>query len=233
MPFGYDPSRPIYIHAINKLRNANYEELYAAMEAECLPLYAEHGVHLHCCWESAPGQGESPEVVEVWELKDFPTYTAFVAASHGTGRDPRLRAWQRLRADWVASSDSMLCLPHPVSPTIAELKAQNVKAKLVLHEVIHTNPSMQADYLDGMVRMWWKIADSAGHTVLALLYSPWNNRRAIKVQGMGPEWDDLRPWSTNYGSHSDDFRLWMTMAPALRDDYNDRFLVPAPFSTAR
>jgi hypothetical protein len=92
---------------------------------------------------------------------------------------------------------------------------------------------MQADYLDGMVRMWWKIADSAGHVVLALLYSPWNCRRAIKIQGMGPEWDDLRPWSTNYGDHSADFALWMKMAPALRDDYNDRFLVPAPFSTAR
>jgi len=159
--------------------------------------HAEHGLHLHCCWESAPGQGESPELVEIWELRDFATYTAFVAASHGTGRDPRLRAWQRLRADWVASGDSMLCLPHPVSPTIAELKERGVKAKLVL------------------------------------LYSPWNNRRAIKIQGMGPEWDDLRPWSTDYGEHNADFAMWMKMAPALRDDCNDGFLVPAPFSTAR
>jgi hypothetical protein len=230
---GYDPSRPIYIHAISKLRNADYDELYAAIEAECLPLYAEHGLHLHNCWESAPGQGESPELVEIWELKDFAAYTAFVAASHGTGRDPRLRAWQRLRADWVASSDSMLCLPHPVSPTTAELKAQGVKAKLVLHETIHTNPSGQADYLDAMVNMWWKVADSVGHVVLALLWSPWNNRRAIKIQGMGPEWDDLRPWSTDYGEQNADFAMWMKMAPALRDDYNDRFLVPAPFSTAR
>ncbi len=233
MSFGYDPARPIYIHAISKLRNANYDEFYAAIEAECLPIYAEHGLNLHCCWESAPGQGESPELVEIWELRDFAAYSAFVAASHGTGRDPRLRAWQRLRADWVSSSDSMLCLAHPVSPTIAELKERGVKAKLVLHETIHTNPSRQPDYLDAMVQMWWKIAEGVGHTVLALLYSPWNNRRAIKIQGMGPEWDDLRPWSTDYGEHNADFAMWMKMAPALRDDYNDRFLVPAPFSTAR
>jgi hypothetical protein len=233
MGFGFDPSRPIYIHAINKLKNSRTEELFTAMEAECLPVFAEHGVHLHSCWESAPGQGMSPESVEIWELRDFATYEKFVAVSHGPAADPRIKAWKRTRDEWVGETDSMLCLPHPVSPTIAELRERGVKAKLILHEVIHTNPSMQADYLDGMVKMWWKIADAAGHTVLALIYSPWNNRRAIKIQGMGPEWDDLRPWTTDYGDHNEDFAMWMKMAPALRDDYNDRFLVPAPFSTAR
>jgi hypothetical protein len=175
----------------------------------------------------------SPESVEIWELRDFATYQKFVAVSHGPGADPRIKAWKRLRDEWVRETDSMLCLPHPISPTIAELKERNVKAKLILHEVIHTNPSMQADYLDGMVKMWWKIADGAGHTVLALLYSPWNNRRAINIFGVGGDWDELPLWAGNYGHDKDEFQVWMTMAHSLRDDYNDRFLVPAPFSTAR
>ena len=122
MPLKYDPSRPIYIHVINKLRNARTGELFAAMAAECLPVYAEHGVYLHTCWESGPGQAQGPETVEVWELKDFPTFSAFVAASHGDRGDPRILRWHRLRDDWVASYDSMLCMPHPASPTIAELE---------------------------------------------------------------------------------------------------------------
>jgi hypothetical protein len=66
-----------------------------------------------------------------------------------------------------------------------------------------------------------------------LYYSPWNNRRAINIWGVGEEWDRLPLWGANYGYHSDEFTLWMTMGHALRDDWNDRFMVPAPFSPIR
>jgi hypothetical protein len=229
MPFGYNPAQPIYIHVINKLRNFRYDEFFEAMTAECLPLYDEHGVRLHGCWESAPGQGQGPETIEVWELKDFDVYSRFLAASR-SGGDPRLRTWQRLRDEWVATNESMLCLPHPASPTTAQLAANGTKAKLVLHDDVHTNPSMQAEYLDGMMKHWWKLAEGVGHVLIGLYYSPWHNRRAIRIQGMGPEWDDLRIWNQNYSGDTDDFRLWMSMSLALRDDFNDRFMMPAPFS---
>ena len=233
MPLKYDPSRPIYIHVINKLRNSRIRELFAAMAAECLPVYAEHGAELHNCWQSAPGQGRGPETVEVWELKDFPAYTAFVAASHGDKADPRIEAWLRMRDEWVESYDAMLCMPHPASPTIAELKERGVKAKLVVHELVHTMSSKQGDYLDGLHKIWGPVSRAAGRTLLALLYSPWNNRCAINIFGVGGELDDLPLWAGNYGHDKDEFQVWMTMAHSLRDDYNDRFLVPAPFSTAR
>ena len=231
MSIQYDPSRPVYIHVINKLRQPA-SDLFEAMEGEVLDCYAEHGLHLHSCWESGPGQGSAPETIEVWEMKDFSVYTAFVSASHGPGADPRLRAWQRGRGEWIAESDSMLCFAHPASPTIAELKQNNIKSKLVCHEYVHTLPSKQAEYLDAIYRMWWKVAQKAGRSLLGLYFSPWNNCRAINIWGIGEEWDDIPLWGQAYDD-SDEFTLWMNMGLALRDDWNDRFMVPAPFSVVR
>ena len=84
-----------------------------------------------------------------------------------------------------------------------------------------------------MVSKWCEIADSLDHIVPPLHWSPWNNRRAIKIRAMGRDWGDLPPRSTGYDDHNADLAMWMKMAPALRDGDNDRFLVPAPFSTAR
>jgi hypothetical protein len=233
MPISYDSSRPIYIHAINKLRSSDTEGLFSAMAQECLPLYAEHGIHLHSCWSNAIGQGQGPETIEVWEIENFDSYSAFLAANHSGKGDPRLAAWRRMRDEWINSSDEMLCLPHPKSPTIAELKAADMRAKLIVHEFVHTAPSMQPEYLDGVYRLWGKVAQAADRTVLGLYYSPWNNRRAINIWGIGREWDDLPVWNSNFSYDSDEFKLWMTMGHALRDNWDDRFMVPAPFSVAR
>lgn len=233
MPVAYDPARPVYIHTINKLRTARTADYHKALEAECLPAFREHGLDLHASWETGPGQGRGPETIEIWELRDFKVYSAFVAASHGDKADPRLQKWRETRDQWVAESDNMLCLPHPRSPTLAEIVANKTRAKLIVHEFVHTAPSMQAEYLDGIYRLWWKVAEPAGRSLLGLYYSPWNNRRAINIWGVGKEWDNLPLWGANYSYDSDEFRLWMTMGHALRDDWDDRFMVPAPYSPIR
>jgi len=233
MAYSMDGTRPVYIHQINKLRNARTGDLFQAMESDCLSLYKELGLELFACWESAPGQGIGPEMVEIWELPNFDAYTKFAAAAHAGKGDSRLRKWFERKSDWVESSDSMLCFSHPKSPTVADLRKSGVKAKLVIHEMVHTEPSRQLDYLEAIHKMWWPVAEAGGRSLLGLFWSPWNNRRAINIWGVSESWDDLSimKLGKNDAYQSDALFLWMNMGLALRDDWLDRFMVPAPFST--
>src|SRR5690242_7852965 len=113
-----DFTRPIYIHQINRLRNGRIDELFQAVERECLPLYESHGLQLFGYWECAPGQGFTPETVEIWELKSFEDYQKFVAASHSEKGDPRLRKWAERRSEWIERSENVICLSHNASPTV-------------------------------------------------------------------------------------------------------------------
>ena len=155
MGFGFDPSRPIYIHAINKLKNSRTDDLFTAMEAECLPVFAEHGVHLHSCWESAPGQGMSPESVEIWDLRDFATYEKFVAVSHGPGADPRIKAWKRTRDEWVAVMHARDACFSPVldldeAPLHPHMRAREVFS--AFDGVRHPSPAPRSDRTPAALR---------------------------------------------------------------------------------
>jgi hypothetical protein len=233
MAFTLDGSRPVYMHTINKLRNARTGDFFQAMESDCLPLYKKHGAELYACWESAPGQGIGHETVEIWELKSFDVYSKFVAAAHSPHGDKRFRKWFEKRAEWIDTMDNMLCIAHPNAPTLADFKKKKVKAKVAIHEMVTTKPSQQLDYLDAIYRMWWPVAEKAGRSLLGLLYSPWNNRRAINIWGLGETWDKLPIMGKADAYQSDAFQLWMTMGHALREDWNDRFLIPAPFAPVR
>jgi len=238
MAAAIDPNSRVYIHQINKLRGSRTTELYEAMQTECIPVYREHGLELFAYWESAPGQGYWPETVEIWELPSLTHYTRFIAASHSDRGDPRLSKWSEARGQWIEGSQNMFCFPHPKSPSISDLRQSGAKAKLVVHEMVHCEPSRQLDYLEGIFNLWWKpIAEPAGRTLLGLLFSPWNNRRAINIWGAGEEWDSLSVMGAGKGKVYDpngpDFHTWMTMGLALRDDWDDRFLVPAAFSPLR
>jgi len=231
-------SRPLYIHQISTLRSADTEALFGAMQSECLPAYQENGLRLHACWETAFGQGPGPEMIEIWELDNFDAHAKFLAAAHSPKGDPRIRKWFQRRSEWISSSDSMLCLAHSASPTSAELRAAKARAKVVVHETVHTVPSRQLDYLDTMYKLWWKpVAQPGGRTLIGLLYSPWNNRRAINIWGIGDEWEEVSAAGKGGAAvgqsgdaRAEAFDLWVNqVGHALRDDWTDRFVVPAPF----
>lgn len=240
MAISIDPTSRVYIHQINSLRSPNTAGLYAAMQSDCIPAFKEHGLELFAYWESAPGQGCWPETVEIWEMPSVDHYTRFIAASHSPKGDPRLRKWNEARGQWIERSDNMFCFPHPKSPSVADLRKAGTKAKLVVHEMVHTEPSKQLDYLEGIYNLWWKpVAEPSGRTLLGLLFSPWNNRRAINIWGCGDEWENITVIGAGKGKEKvydpdgPAWHTWMTMGLALRDDWDDRFLVPAPFSPVR
>ncbi len=226
----------LYLHEIHKVKPGAMPDLLEAVEHQYLPLAEKHGVRLLGYWQVAPGQGSWPEAVAVWELDDFTHYTRLVQRTFSEpDLDPNLRDWHHGLGEWVESSQGMVCLPSRLSPTVAQIRERGMKAKLCTHEMVHCEPARQAEYLSILEEMWWRrVAEPSGRSLIGLYWSPWKNTRAVNIWGQGEEWDDVVPMGEHESWHDDpNLQLWQTLGREIRKDWDDRFIVPAPFSTIR
>ncbi|MBW2425603.1 MAG: NIPSNAP family protein [Deltaproteobacteria bacterium] len=228
--------RKVYVHEVNHLRQARTSALYEAIESRGLPLYTKHGIELVGYWETVMGQGVWPETIAVWEFRDFGHYTQFIRDTYDPpDGDFALREWQDAKSEWIESTESLLCFGAEACPSVAELRESGTPAKLINHETISTAPNRQAEYSELLTEMWWKrCAEPAGRSLIGLYYAPWKNTRAINIWGQGEDWEAVNPWGTGAGWYeTKDVQVWNTLGLEVRKDFDDRFGVPAPFSTVR
>ena len=229
-------TRKVYVHEINRLRSGGVGELYEAMERHCLPLYQKYDIELVGYWETVMGQGPWPETIAMWEFQSFDHYTRFIRDTYEPADGNfALREWLDAKSVWFADTDALLCFGADVTPTVAELRKSRLRAKMICHETVQTAPNRQAEYSELLTEMWWKrCAEPAGRSLIGLYYAPWKNTRAINIWGQGAEWDDVKPWGGADGWYeTKDVQLWSTLGLEVRKDFDDRFAVPAPFSTVR
>lgn len=225
----------IYVHQFNRVRNANFTGLYQAVQETALPIAENLGVRLLGYWETLPSQGFWPETVAVWEFDDFGHYIKVTEALHGSGREPAAQKWAEQRGEWITSTESSLCYASKASPTVEQLVSSGLRAPLCTHEYVHCMPARQAEYLELLEEMWWRrVAEPAGRSVIGLFWSPWKNTRAINIWGQGETWEECNPMGRAAVWEDDvDFRIWQTLGQQIRTDWDDRFIVPAPFSPIR
>ena len=226
----------IYLHEMHRVRPGCMPDLFDAVETRFLPLAQRHDMRLVGYWQVPPGHGTSPTAVAVWELDDFAHYTRLLERMYG-GRDsdPELRGWYEGTHEWIESTDGMICYPSRLTPSVAEITERGLNAKLCTHELIHCEPARQAEYLELCEEMWWRrVAEPAGRSLIGLYWSPWKNTRAICIWGQGAEWEDVNPYGDGESWESDvNMEIWQKLGREIRKDWDDRFLVPAPFSTVR
>ena len=96
-------------------------------------------------------------------------------------------------------------------------------------------PARQAEYLEILEEMWWRrVAQPWGRSLIGLYYSPWKNTRAINVWGQGEDWESARAYPDMLAPEIErDLKIWQTLGREIRTDWDDRFLVPSPFSAIR
>jgi hypothetical protein len=224
----------LYWHEVNRVRPGKAPALLEAVERDFLPIAERYGMRQVGYWQVAPGLGPSPETIAVWELDDFGQYVdvvrqRFEGATHDLG------AWFDGLGEWVVSTESLLCFPSAMTPTVAQIKERGLRAKLCSHEMIQVQPARQAEYLRLCEEMWFRrVAEPAGRSIIGLYWSPWKNTKAICIWGQGEEWEDVNPFGKEEAWAADtDFEIWQTLGREIRTDWDDRFLVPTTFSTVR
>jgi hypothetical protein len=224
----------VYTHSFNQLRHGNTSDLYDAMQEHQLPAMNAAGARLVGCWESLAEHGHWPESVELWEYDDFDHLRRVLSAMHGPGEgdSKALREWIHRRGDWIASSQGYTCLKSELTPTAADMSKRGLRAAMVIHESMTVASSRQPEYLKVVEDMYWpRIAEPAGRTLIGLYWSPWKATRAFNLWGTGPDWDSVSIIANQEGQfRGRDNELWMTLGREIRTDWDDRFLVPAPFS---
>ena len=226
----------LYLHEIHRVRPGKLGGLLHAVEHDYLPLAERHGIRMVGYWQVAPGQGTWPETVAVWELDDFAHYVDVTRRQFAEAElDPELCQWHEGLGEWVDHTDGLVCFSSDLSPTVSDIRERGLQAKLCTHEMIHCQPARQAEYLRWCEEFWWRrVAEPAGRSIIGLYWSPWKNTRAVCIWGQGDTWDDVQPFGKDE-SWADDtnLALWQTLGREIRTDWDDRFLVPAPFSTVR
>jgi hypothetical protein len=230
----------VYLHQVHSLTGrAAVAPLLAAVEHDHLPLLERLDVRQVGYWETTAVQGRTNEVVAIWELDDYRHLQRLARAMHGGDADGRdLRAWREREAEWVAHTESLVCEPGSTSPTVADLRAGGVRAAMACHETVICKPWRHMEYPELLADMWSTRfnanpdAPKSGRTTIGLYYAKWSNTIAINIWGYGADWDGVVIWDPEW-EQDPSFALWNTLGREIRDDFTDRFLVPAPFSTVR
>jgi hypothetical protein len=225
----------IYVHQFNTVRDANFGRLYDAIQETALPIAERLGVRLLGYWDTIPSCGPWPEAVAVWEYDDFGHYIRVTEAMHGAGREPDAKKWVEQRGEFISKTDALVGYKSALSKTADELVASGLKAPLCVHEYVECKPARQAEYIEMMEEMWFRrVAEPAGRSLIGAYWSPWKNTRAMLIWGQGETWADCNPMGKGAVWENDvNFNIWQTVGQALREDWDDRFMVPAPFSPIR
>ena len=230
---------PVYVHQIHTLRRrADAAPLLAAVEQDQLPLVTALDVRLVGFWETSAIQGRSDEMVAVWELDDYRHLERYTRALHSGGADGQgLRTWREREGEWVERTASLVCEPGSTSPTVADLTAGGVRAALCCHETVFCKPWRHMEYPERLAEMWsTRFNDNPdapkGRTTVGLYYAKWSNTIGINIWGYGADWDGVTIWDPVW-EREPGFALWNTLGREIREDFDDRFLVPASFSTVR
>lgn len=229
----------VYVHQIHALHNrTSVDPLFEAVGNDYLPLLGELDVRLVGYWRVSTLQGRAPEAVAVWELDSYTHLQRFNRALHGSDRDGRqLRAWHEREGTWIASTEGLICEPATSSPTVAQLVRDDVHAAMCCHEYVTCKPHRHIEYPERLTEMWANRFSAnpdnpKARSTVGLYYAKWTNTVAINIWGTGAEWDDVVIWDPAWEEDAS-FDLWNTLGREIRDDFTDRFLLPAPFSTVR
>jgi hypothetical protein len=228
---GHTTSKEVYVHQISRLREDLADEYFAAVQEEQIPLMASHNVRLVGLWQGIPEQGSWPEIIEIWEYDDMPHCSNLIRIRSESGAlGKQLKDWARRRSKWVSSTEGLICTRSAGSPTVAQLAARNSYPVVTLHETIEVLTGRQREYAE-LVEAFMKprIMDLLQRELIGIYYSiGWHARRVINVWGVAKSWDDFMLIKRE-GLAPGDAAAWRYLAPALRTDYRDRFLIPAGF----
>jgi hypothetical protein len=228
----------VYVHQIHTLTAADAaRDLFTAVEADYLPLVANLDVRLVGYWETSPVQGRTGECICIWEFDDYRHLERFTRALHGHDADgAAFRSWRAREARWIRRTDALICEPSTVCPTVADLQARGVRAAMCCHEVVACKPLRHIEYPERLAEMWANRfvqgEQPKNRETIGLYYAKWTNTVAINVWSIGSRLEDVTIWEPEW-EKDPSFDLWNTLGREIRDDFYDRFLVPAPFSTVR
>jgi hypothetical protein len=199
------------------------------------PMMAELGARLFAIWEATSYNGHWPQVTIIWEIDAFADYARIGRAqARGGSHQAAAAAWSGYLADLGASGEGRIMYPGPSNKTLAQLKATGFTAGLVIQEIMQTKPGRQGDYIRELERLYVPWSESTGKRWLGSYTTTFRFNEVIHYWALDGDWDwdcfenHYPSWK---GQPPAEIVTWMSVAPALRDGWEDSILqalTPSP-----
>jgi hypothetical protein len=197
------------------------------------PMMAELGARLFSIWEATPYNGRWPQVTIMWEIDAFADYARIGRAQACGGSHAAAAAkWSSHLADLGASGEGRIMYPGPSNKTLAELTEAGFTAGLVIQEIMQTKPGKHGDYIRELERLYVPWSESTGKRWLGSYTTTFRFNEVIHYWALDGGWDCFENHYPSWkGNPPAEIVTWMSVAPALRDGWEDSILAalaPSP-----
>ncbi len=220
----------LYLHETIELGAARSEQFVAEFTSLYHPMMAELGARLFALWETTPYNGHWPQVTVIWEIDAFADYTRIGRAqARGGSHEAAAGQWATYLRETGGRGEGRIMYAGRANKTLAQLQAAEFKAGLVIQEIMQTKPGRQDDYIRELERLYVPWSESTGKRWLGSFITTFRFNEVIHYWALEGEWDCFE---NHYPSWKDsppaEIVTWMSVAPALRDGWEDSILAALP-----
>lgn len=196
------------------------------------PMMRELGARLFAIWETTRYNGHWPQVTIIWEIDTFGNYARIGRAQgHGGSHEAPARRWASILAEMNARGEGRIMYAGKYNRTLAQLAEANFGAGLVIQEIMETKPGKQDDYIRELERLYVPWSESTGKRWLGSFITTFRFNEVIHYWALEGGWECF---AEHYPSWKEsppaEIVTWMSVAPALRDGWEDSILQALPSS---
>ena len=222
----------LYLHETIALGSGTSDRFTQVFVDTYQPMMEELGARLFCLWETTSYNGHWPQVTIIWEIDAFADYARIGAAqARGGSHEATAGKWSAFLADIGASGEGRIMYPGPSNKTLAQLREANFSASVVIQEIMQTKPGRQDDYIRELERLYVPWSERTGKHWLGSFTTTFRYNEVIHYWALDGGWECF---AEHYPSWKDnppaEIVTWMSVAPALRDGWEDSILQALPSS---
>lgn len=182
-------------------------------------------------WYTMGSTGRWPQIINLWECVGG--WDGWLALMERTNlrrtRTPELEEWWRVALEVRTGGVDRLMVGAPGCPSIAELKADGLNARVFVHELSRCRPGAALEYLAAVRDEWQPVAADHGHSLVGLYEVLLTDTEVMTI------------WATDPSAHCDLMRAtvegtderiakWRTRARGFLTDWREELMTPHPAS---
>lgn len=220
----------LYLHETIDLGSGTVDAFLPAFGEIYQPMMEDLGARLFAMWETTRYNGHWPQVTIIWEIDAFADY-ARIGRAQGRGGSHAGQAagWAEFLSSNGAHGEGRIMYAGKYNRTLAQLQEANFGAGMVIQEIMQTKPGKQDDYIRELERLYVPWSESTGKRWLGSFITTFRFNEVIHYWALDGDWACFENHYPSWkGNPPPEIITWMSMAPALRDGWEDSIMSALP-----
>lgn len=222
----------LYLHETIELGSGGSDEFSERFAGVYHPMMEKLGARLFALWETTAYNGNWPQVTLIWEIDGFADYARIgKAQARGGSHASAATEWAGYLSGIGAHGEGRIMYAAQQNRNLAQLREEGFTAELVIQEIMQTKPGKQDDYIRELERLYVPWSESTGKRWLGSFTTTFRFNEVIHYWALDGGWDCFENHYPSWkGTPPAEIVTWMSVAPALRDGWEDSILAALPAS---